>query len=292
MGNIATDVHSQINILKNRGLIIDDEQKAEEQLLDIGYYRLGFYAYYFQDKKHHFKENTHFSDLIDLYYLDTDLKIILLKYITRIEVNFRTKLIYFVSNEYSQSPTWFADPRYINKDFVKGLPNFYDDKFKKNNKTIRNHHRNYPNDIYAPAWKTLEFFTFGSILSIYKSLKSQSLKKKIAHQYGLKSFNTLINFLETICFVRNISAHGGTFYDCNTRNEIHRTSLVPFDEKDKRAPYTSIKIILFILEKISENRYNDMKKEICDLFIKYIDNEKITKIITDCIKFPLLDYKK
>lgn len=43
MGNIATSIDEQINLLQKRGLIIDDLDKAKETLLDIGYYRLGFY---------------------------------------------------------------------------------------------------------------------------------------------------------------------------------------------------------------------------------------------------------
>lgn len=284
MGNRANTISEQIDKLKSRGLIIDDEKKAQEQLLDIGYYRLGFYAYHFQDKNHNFKENIKFSDLIDLYYFDTDLKMILLKYITRIEVNFRTKIVYFVSNEYPDIPVWFAHSKVLNRSFVDELPNFYNDKFKKNNKTIKKHHLKYPNDIYAPAWKTVEFFTFGSVITIYKSLKSQSLKQKIAKEYGLKSFNTLINFLETILFVRNVSAHGGTFYDANTRHKIKKTSLIPFPEKDKHAPSTAISVVLFILNKVSENRALDMQNEIKDILNQYSNNQNVSEIIQKCMR--------
>lgn len=37
MGNIATTIEKQIQILKDRGLIIKDENKAKHKLLDIGY---------------------------------------------------------------------------------------------------------------------------------------------------------------------------------------------------------------------------------------------------------------
>ena len=77
MGNIATTIDEQIKILKERGLIIKDEKKAKEQLLDIGYYRLGFYWFHFQDKNHQdknhkFQQGVCFDDIIDLYYLDSD----------------------------------------------------------------------------------------------------------------------------------------------------------------------------------------------------------------------------
>lgn len=39
----ATTIEEQIVLLKQRGMQIPDEEKAREILLDIGYYRLGFY---------------------------------------------------------------------------------------------------------------------------------------------------------------------------------------------------------------------------------------------------------
>ena len=38
----ATTLDEQITLLRSRGIIITDEQKAKEVLMDIGYYRLGF----------------------------------------------------------------------------------------------------------------------------------------------------------------------------------------------------------------------------------------------------------
>ena len=49
MGNKATDIDEQIIILRNRGLIIENEKKAREILLDIGYFRLGFYLFSFEE---------------------------------------------------------------------------------------------------------------------------------------------------------------------------------------------------------------------------------------------------
>ncbi len=39
----AKTIEEQIIILKGRNMIIDSEEKAKDTLLDIGYYRLGFY---------------------------------------------------------------------------------------------------------------------------------------------------------------------------------------------------------------------------------------------------------
>ncbi len=44
MGRKALTLEKQIELLQSRGMIITDVEKAKEVLLDVGYYRLGFYA--------------------------------------------------------------------------------------------------------------------------------------------------------------------------------------------------------------------------------------------------------
>ena len=67
MGNKATTIDEQIILLRSRGMSIPDDQieKIKEYLLDIGYYRLGFYWHYFEiDKNHNFEPNTSLSSVI------------------------------------------------------------------------------------------------------------------------------------------------------------------------------------------------------------------------------------
>ena len=93
--------------------------------MDIGYFRLCSYLFPFEktypklkNRNHEFKDGTQFEDAATLYYLDFDLRTILFKYITRIEVAFRTYVTYTLSNKYIQSPTWFVDPKYIDNSFI------------------------------------------------------------------------------------------------------------------------------------------------------------------------------
>ena len=47
MAEVATTIDEQIKLLKDRGMNIEDEVKARENLMDIGYFRLGFYWFPF-----------------------------------------------------------------------------------------------------------------------------------------------------------------------------------------------------------------------------------------------------
>ena len=122
----ATTIDRQMELLKERGMSFGDENKAKENLLDIGYYRLGFYWFPFEatfprvnQRDHMFKEGTVFEDVIQLYYFDFDLRNIFLRYISRIEINFRTKLIYEASNFWHDNPFWYVDSNCIKKDFLE-----------------------------------------------------------------------------------------------------------------------------------------------------------------------------
>ena len=48
MAKEAINIDEQISLLRQRGMIIDNEDKAKEVLLDVGYYRLGFYWFPFE----------------------------------------------------------------------------------------------------------------------------------------------------------------------------------------------------------------------------------------------------
>ena len=108
----ATTIDEQIALLKSRGMVIDDVKKVKENLFDIGYFRLGFYWF-------PFTSGANFDWAIKLYYFDFDLRNILLRYISRIEVNFRTSVVYLTSNEYKDNPCWYVDPTIIKKEILE-----------------------------------------------------------------------------------------------------------------------------------------------------------------------------
>ena len=169
--------------------------------------------------------------------------------------------------------------------FVDLFPNYYNDKFKEKNKPIKKHHANYPNDIYAPAWKTLEFLTFGSIYSIFYSIKDENVKIKIAKHYGFNAVKTFKNFFQTIIFIRNICAHSELLYDSNTPLEINTTPFFKFNNNNKHSLDSSIKVILYFLHKISKSRKEIIEAEIFSLFDSYENNEVINKIIIEKIGY-------
>ncbi|MEE1897974.1 Abi family protein [Flavobacterium rakeshii] len=291
MGNVATNKDQQVEKLKERGMTLDmEESKVKEILLDIGYYRLGFYWHPFElDENHKFREGTKFSDALNLYYLDVDLRNTLIRFINRIEINFRTKVVYYVSNKYKKSPTWFIDPTVMSQDFIKNIAKHYDDDFKINNKPIKLHHIKYINDKYAPAWKTLEFFTFGTVLKIYKNLLDESIKKRISEEFGVKNIDKFINLIGTIVFIRNVCAHGGVLFDTKMPKGIAVLPGLSFNNNNRHSLDSAIKVILFMLDSISSNRKNDLESELIDLFNGHVVSPVIKGVIEQEIGYVYED---
>jgi len=283
----ATTLEEQIKTLSNRGLILDLGQvKTMEILSDIGYFRLGFYSFPFEisypaknNRTHTFKEGTKISDVIKLYYLDCDLRNILSKYINRIEINFRTNVIYKASLYYLDCNTWFANPLMVENDFLKMFnKKVYNETFKRK-PIIRRHHKKYLNDKYAPAWKTVEYFTFGSILKLFKNLKDNTLKLEIALEYDIHNVNILQNYLESLHEIRNICAHGGVLFDHTLAKALVNGPALTISNSNKNKIYATIQITLFVLSKISKNRSTDMENEIHAIFALHKDNPVLRNII-------------
>jgi abortive infection bacteriophage resistance protein len=287
MGQFATSITEQIQILKDRGMVFDcDDTKIKEHLLDIGYYRLGFYWRPFEiDKEHNFAEGTKFSDVITLYYLDVDLRNILNKYLTRLEINFRTKLVYYVSNKYQTSPTWFADDSVVQKEFINNLHKIYDEKFKTNNKVIKKHHKNYINHIHAPAWKTLEFFTFGTNLNLYRNLKAEDIQKRISKTFEIENPEKFQNIIGAMLELRNACAHGDVLYDFSLPMGLPNFSVFGFIGSDRQSIFACYKVLHYLLQSISVNRQIQLATEINELLDKHQLNVTIQNIIETKMKF-------
>lgn len=294
MGNVATNTKVQIATLKERGLILDyEEQQVKDFLLDIGYYRLGFYWHHFQkDKDHNFAPETKLSNVIALYYLDVDLRNILLKYLNRIEIHFRTKVIYYVSNKFKDSPAWYSDNTVVDDFFIRSTPTrksmlnrVYTLDFINNNKSLKKHHEKYPDDDYAPAWKAIEFFTFGVLLNLFKNVKDADIKKRVSESMGILSVQKFENLMSAVVLIRNVCSHGDVLYDFNTPRGLSVVPGIDFVGSDRSSLNACLKVIAYFLHHISENRKNDFLSDIDNLFKANAKNEVIKRIIEEKIKY-------
>ena len=102
------DFSAQIALLKERGMIFADEDKALEGLFSISYFRLASYWRHLEHRKsRQFKADTKFDEVLTLYAFDQHLRNIIFSAIQNIEIAFRTRVSHFLSMKYGAF--WFLD---------------------------------------------------------------------------------------------------------------------------------------------------------------------------------------
>jgi abortive infection bacteriophage resistance protein len=288
MGRRATTLDEQLILLRSRGMILDlSEEKTKEILADIGYYRLGYYWHPFEiDTAHNFALGTKFSTIIYLYYLDADLRNVLIRYINRVEIHFRTKVVYLASNFYPHLPAWFSNNNLIKCGFISKLKLLYTKEFIKKNKVLRKHHQKYSLDHYAPAWKTLELLTFGEILYLYRNIVDDRLRSEISQSFGIKSLSKFESLIDSVRFLRNASAHGNVLFDYQFPKGIPSLPFLKVDSQQRHQLYTGIRVISFLLNEISANRKVAFENRLKQLF-EEVDDEQIKIIIREKIGYKL-----
>lgn len=272
MADRATTIEEQIALLESRGMTIDNKDKAKENLLDIGYYRLGFYWFPFEKtyprrikRNHDFKSGTQFDYAIRLYYFDFDLRNIFLKYISRIEVHFRTTVIYHVSNEYKDNPYWYVDSSIIEEEMLESFE--YQKALNELSKesVVRLDKKEHGKREYPPAWKALEYMSFGTIIKLYDSIKNPHLRCDISRIYEMNSPSQFSNYINTVRKLRNYCAHGKVLFDLNLDEAI---SNGPLGNLGNRKVMLSGMYMVFkyFLNKISANRVKEMQADLLKAF--------------------------
>ena len=278
-------MEEQVVLLRQRGVVITCEAKAKECLLDIGYFRLCSYLFPFEKTYPNLSNRTHevivgtkLSDAVALYYFDFDLRNILNRYISRIEVALRTYITYSLSNKYKNSPTWFVDPNVMKASYIRDFDDVYNAIKKKS--VIKRHHKKYINDKYAPAWKTVEFMTFGNIESLYLNLKNPADKLDICRHFGVKQTAVFENYIKTVRTLRNTCAHGGILFDMRLPQSIKNGPAGHFLRLSSNNLSSSLKVVEFFIGTISANRLSEMRSLVYDaLSILYSRNPSLEETL-------------
>lgn len=278
----AYSISDQIKLLKSRGMRFRDETLAASYLANISYYRLKGYWWDMQTdyKKHTFKPDTWFEDIIDRYNFDRKLRLILFDAIERIEIALRTKLIYHFSVSYGG--LWYLDSNLfenrtikLNDGTVKPIhQNILDELQKEFSRSreifIQDHRNRFPN-CDADAWKTLEVASLGTLSKIYKTLKHQLPEKAtIANEMGLNLHSELSSWLEAITCVRNIVAHHSRLWSRNMvkpveilNNPVGKWFINPLMPVQAKKPFLVISCMVYLCNEITPG--NRIKAEIHEL---------------------------
>lgn len=287
---MAVDIHtvqSQIENLENLGLTIEDKRKAEEILSDIGYYRLGFYCFPFeqnfpakQNRNHLFRSGTTFDTVVRLYYFDFDLRHLLMKYISRIEVHLKTTIVNTMAKWHKNSDTWFVNDRIVSPGYTNSFDKVYD-QVKLSPYIISHHHKH--DCKYAPAHKTIEFMTLGNKIDLISAINDVNIRLEIANEFGIRSLKTFESYLLAVKRIRNRCAHAGVLFDYSTAFPILEKGPVNLSYiYDRTNLNGAVKVISYLVGQVSNNRKLDLSSELRGLIESTKDNHNLYTAISIC----------
>jgi abortive infection bacteriophage resistance protein len=225
----ALTYQERIEQLSNRGLIIDNVERATHLLESISYHRLSGYWYpLLADKKAHiFKEGAHFGNAFEMYSFDRALRVMVIRELEKIDPKlFKSfpayeKTLANLESEYSRSK----------EEFIVNFKNKYDNPL-------------------LPSWILLEISSFGTVSSLYNNLIPGRPKRQVANHFGLND-TVLQSWMHSIVYLRNMCAHHSRLWN----NNLNISPVIPYktskpwllnqDVSNKRT-YFMLSILLYL----------------------------------------------
>ena len=207
-------VDEQLQILRSRGLQIDDEHSAKTFLLHNNYYRVSGYSLTLR-KNDIFSKTASFQNIVDIYQFDYEFRHILLKYIETIEV--KIKSVYAYEFTKIHGATGYLNPIFFtNTNRHKEIL----DKAEKQ-KDLRLAHeaflKHFINDLHQdiPLWAYVDLLTIADISFLY-SISEQAIKERVASEFNLtmkQGADILGHHMKSMTIIRNLCAHGSRIYN-------------------------------------------------------------------------------
>lgn len=204
----------QLDLLKSRGLIVEDEKKALHLLAHLSYYRFSAYLYPLLElpkTNHKFKSNATFDHAFMMYCFDRELKRLVFNEFEKIEISFRAQITYKYAHD--EDPFWHTNQNlFFNKKIHSHTLQRINDSFNKSTTQFALAYKKKYSNPSAPSWIALETCDFGSLSMLYSNLRPDKTRRMVANSYGLRD-TVLISWLHCLIVVRNICAHHGRLWN-------------------------------------------------------------------------------
>lgn len=226
----------QIELLRERGLVIDDEARAKDKLFMYNFYKIvngtrDFFT--ISDDNYKYREGVRFEYLVDLHVFDKNLKKILLEGILDIERHLRSIISYIFMKNHSEAKA-YLNPDNFNKNSSLISANTYSlEKTIENQKEERNYNKSIAYYIkkynHVPFWFLVNFISFGKLVNFYQTMKEEE-QREVADQFTRFLYDNIPEandyyitpyqfetFITNIKEVRNVVAHDNLIlnYHCD-----------------------------------------------------------------------------
>lgn len=221
-------IDEQLDILKSKGLKINDIDYAKDVLLRENYFFISGYRHLFlkSPKDRMFIPGSDFTELYAMFNFDRQIRNIFFKNILIVENNAKSIFSYQLSRKYGIKEKNYLNPSNFDRSNDKARQ--VNDLLKKIKRQIRvnggqhsatmHYISNYG---YVPFWVVVKVLSFGLISELFTILKKED-QKEIASVYGI-SPDDLMVYLPILANFRNLCAHEDIMYDHKTQRYIDDT---------------------------------------------------------------------
>lgn len=273
-------INEQIELLKSRGLLIDDESKTRDYLLLNNYYNVvnrygGFLTVTGTDR---FIEGSRFYDLVRIHIYDKELKGIFYSKILEVESNIKSVISHTFSNAYPEQFSYLNPENYHPEKRVEAIKliskfsKVISDNMKFKNNSIHHYMTQYN---HVPLWVLVNFIYFSDISKML-SLLNEAEKAKVAHffsnnlniEFSTNQFrfdsNHLESYIKAIGELRNAVAHDNCMLTFKTRSSgVHNSTLhsmygIP-ETKNKQDIYS---LLSFMRVFLNRNQYTRLHNSV------------------------------
>lgn len=228
----------QLSQLQTRGLQVDNPAAALDYLERLGYYRLSGYWYPLRaidlaaSKLHgkairhdSFVSGSRFEDVVKLYVFDKKLRLLALDALERIEMAVRVDVAHLLGQ---RDPGAHENPSCLHGNFAKKVMTKGPDARKTQHqvwlvkyRSLLQRARKEPFVVHhqqqygaLPIWAAIEVWDFGLLSKLFAGMKHAD-QQIIAAIYGAPDGQAFAQWLRSLNFIRNVSAHHSRLWNIN-----------------------------------------------------------------------------
>ena len=286
-------IEEQVEILKRKGLIIEDEEETKEILLRENYFFINGYRLLlmnsYSDKT--FVKGSTFKELYALFLFDRSMRNIIFKYLLIIENQLKSITSYQLSKKYGYQEKDYLNPKNFTedrskirrvKDLIEKMKRQVRINGTKHNATLH-YIKNYG---YVPMWILVKVLSFGIVCELYSVLKKED-QIEIASVFNV-STEYLEDFLPILANYRNLCAHEDIMFDHKTEKVIPDTeyheklNIFKMDDEYIYGKNDIFAVIIMLKYLLRKDDFRIMLKEIDyekELLDSRIDSIPIEKIL-------------
>lgn len=207
----ALSYKEQVELMRVRGLNVQNPSEAADFLSRVSYYRLSTYFLPFQPQKDKFSPGCSFDTIVTLYRFDEELRGEFFAAVAQVEISLRTRFVYALAKEWGAFAHYAAGLIRSDFDHREWLNSLEGEVERAREPFIEHYRRTYEGFPRLPMWMAVEVMSLGSLSVLYNGLLPEP-RRRIVDGLGIPHpvFRSWLHFLS---YLRNVCAHHARLWD-------------------------------------------------------------------------------